>query len=101
LARRARTCPFAPPPAYEEIREQEPVSRVRLPDGGRAWVISRHIQQIRRIGADVAVVHSRGSVVLAGQDPVTAPPHLDTWVLARHDGVWAVEAFHSCPEQAG
>lgn len=30
----ARTCPFAPPPAYEEIREQEPVSRVRLPDSG-------------------------------------------------------------------
>ncbi|GAA5075479.1 type IV secretory pathway ATPase VirB11/archaellum biosynthesis ATPase [Thermocatellispora tengchongensis] len=23
----ARTCPFAPPPAYEEIREEEPVSR--------------------------------------------------------------------------
>ena len=38
----ARTCPFAPPPAYEEIREEEPVSRVHLPDGGWAWVVSRH-----------------------------------------------------------
>ncbi|GAA1647590.1 hypothetical protein GCM10009733_050890 [Nonomuraea maheshkhaliensis] len=38
----ARTCPFAPPPAYEEIREEDPVSRVRLPDGGWAWAVTRH-----------------------------------------------------------
>ena len=37
-----RTCPFAPPPAYARIREEEPVAQVRLPDGGRAWVVSRH-----------------------------------------------------------
>lgn len=37
-----RTCPFAPPPAYEEIREEDPVSRVRLPDGGWAWAVTRH-----------------------------------------------------------
>ncbi|MEU0794087.1 cytochrome P450 [Amycolatopsis sp. NPDC005961] len=53
----ARTCPFVPPPAYEEIREQEPVSRVRLPDGGWAWVISRHedvrtVLNDRRFSAD-------------------------------------------------
>ncbi|WP_410673574.1 cytochrome P450 [Amycolatopsis sp. cmx-4-68] len=53
----ARTCPFAPPPAYEEIREQEPVSRVRLPDGRWAWVISRHedvrtVLNDRRFSAD-------------------------------------------------
>ncbi|MGW0193296.1 hypothetical protein [Nonomuraea sp. NPDC003201] len=36
----AHTCPFAPPPAYEEIREEEPVSRVRPPDGGWAWAAS-------------------------------------------------------------
>jgi cytochrome P450 len=52
-----RTCPFAPPPAYEEIREQEPVSRVRLPDGGWAWVVSRHedartVLNNRRFSAD-------------------------------------------------
>ncbi|VVJ24877.1 Putative cytochrome P450 hydroxylase [Amycolatopsis camponoti] len=53
----ARTCPFVPPPAYEEIREREPVSRVRLPDGGWAWVISRHedvrtVLNDRRFSAD-------------------------------------------------
>ncbi|HEY0688151.1 MAG TPA: hypothetical protein VGD71_03850 [Kribbella sp.] len=52
-----RTCPFAPPPAYEEIREEEPVSRVRLPDGGWAWVVSRHedvrtVLNDRRFSAD-------------------------------------------------
>ncbi|MEV6638225.1 cytochrome P450 [Actinoplanes sp. NPDC051470] len=53
----ARTCPFAPPPAYEEIREEEPVSRVRLPEGGWAWVVSRHedvrtVLNDRRFSAD-------------------------------------------------
>ncbi|MEU8145983.1 hypothetical protein [Nonomuraea sp. NPDC048901] len=53
----ARTCPFAPPPAYEEIREEEPVSRVRLSDGGWAWVVSRHedvrtVLNDRRFSAD-------------------------------------------------
>ncbi|WIV58596.1 cytochrome P450 [Amycolatopsis nalaikhensis] len=52
-----RTCPFAPPPAYEEIREEQPVSRVRLPDGGSAWVVSRHedvrtVLNDRRFSAD-------------------------------------------------
>ncbi|MEV4362926.1 hypothetical protein [Nonomuraea sp. NPDC049625] len=53
----ARTCPFTPRPAYEEIREGEPVSRVRLPDGGWAWVVSRHedvrtVLNDRRFSAD-------------------------------------------------
>ncbi|MET0132738.1 MAG: cytochrome P450 [Kibdelosporangium sp.] len=53
----ARTCPFAPPPAYEQIREEEPVSRVRLPDGGHGWVVSRHedvrtVLNDRRFSAD-------------------------------------------------
>ncbi|WP_222871458.1 hypothetical protein [Nonomuraea sp. PA05] len=38
----ARACPFVPPLAYAEIREEESVSRVRLPDNGWAWVVSRH-----------------------------------------------------------
>lgn len=53
----ARTCPFAPPPAYEQIREGDSVSRVRLPDGGLAWVVSRHedvrtVLNDRRFSAD-------------------------------------------------
>jgi cytochrome P450 len=38
----ARTCPFDPPPEYRELREEAPISRVNLPDGTQAWVITRH-----------------------------------------------------------
>ncbi|KDN18306.1 cytochrome P450 [Amycolatopsis rifamycinica] len=53
----ARTCPFAPPTAYAEIREEEPVTRVRLPEGKQAWVVSRHedvrtVLNDRRFSAD-------------------------------------------------
>jgi cytochrome P450 len=37
-----RTCPFDPPPEYREIREEAPVSKVKLPTGGEAWVVTRH-----------------------------------------------------------
>ena len=52
-----RTCPFAPPSAYTEIREEEPVTRVRLPEGKQAWVVSRHedvrtVLNDRRFSAD-------------------------------------------------
>ncbi|MDX3191944.1 cytochrome P450 [Streptomyces sp. MN03-5084-2B] len=52
-----RTCPFAPPPAYAEIREKDPVTRVGLPDGRQAWVVSRHedvrtVLNDRRFSAD-------------------------------------------------
>ena len=37
-----RTCPFSPPAEYAEIREGDPISKVRVPDGRQAWVVSRH-----------------------------------------------------------
>lgn len=44
---RPRGCPFqeAPP------REQRPISRVRLPSGGEAWLVTRH-EHVRAILAD-------------------------------------------------
>jgi cytochrome P450 len=52
-----RTCPFSPPAAYAEIREEEPVTRVGLPDGKQAWAVSRHedvrtVLNDRRFSAD-------------------------------------------------
>jgi uncharacterized protein (TIGR02246 family) len=59
------------------------------------------VQSIRHLGTDVAVVISRGKVLLAGQNDVAAvEPWLDTWVLTRAGDSWQVESFHSCPEQA-
>jgi cytochrome P450 monooxygenase len=35
-----RTCPFAPPPEYEAMREQAPLVRASLP-GGEVWLVTR------------------------------------------------------------
>jgi uncharacterized protein (TIGR02246 family) len=59
------------------------------------------IQSIRYLGSEVAVVISRGVVLLANQtDPAEAQPWMDTWVLSRNGGTWQVASFHTCPEQA-
>lgn len=36
-----RTCPFAPPPEYDRLRAEEPVSQVQLPSG-TAWLVTRY-----------------------------------------------------------
>jgi uncharacterized protein (TIGR02246 family) len=59
------------------------------------------IQSIRYLGNEVAVVISRGVVLLANQtDPAEAQPWMDTWVLSRDGDSWRVASFHTCPEQA-
>ncbi|MFF0273069.1 cytochrome P450 [Streptomyces sp. NPDC004330] len=45
---RTRPYPFSPPegialdPLYSRLREHEPVSRIRMPYGGEAWLLTRH-----------------------------------------------------------
>ncbi|HWB37237.1 MAG TPA: cytochrome P450 [Rugosimonospora sp.] len=39
-----RTCPFAPPSEYADLRAGAPLARVRLWDGGSAWIVTRHAQ---------------------------------------------------------
>lgn len=46
-----RRCPFAPPEEYERLRAEEPVSRVRMPDGAPAWLVTRYTD-VRTVLAD-------------------------------------------------
>ncbi|SEG87703.1 Cytochrome P450 [Actinacidiphila yanglinensis] len=36
------TCPFDPPPAYEQARGDQGLTRVRLWDGSSCWMVTRH-----------------------------------------------------------
>ncbi|MEU6720990.1 cytochrome P450 [Nonomuraea sp. NPDC046802] len=46
-----RDCPFAPPAAYERLREQAPINKVHLTSGGEAWWVSRQ-EEARAVLAD-------------------------------------------------
>ncbi|MEV1177463.1 SgcJ/EcaC family oxidoreductase [Nonomuraea sp. NPDC049784] len=57
------------------------------------------VQSIRFVDADVAIVISKGAVLLADQTEPDAANHaLETWVLSRQDSLWRVQAFHNCPQ---
>lgn len=59
------------------------------------------VQRIRFVGADTAIVLSKGAILFAGQTEPTAESRtLDGWVLSKQQGTWRVEAFHNCPEVA-
>jgi cytochrome P450 len=51
---RDRSCPFAPPPEYKELRDSSPITRVRLYDGREAWMFTRY-EDIRAVLAHPAV----------------------------------------------
>ncbi|WP_156757117.1 cytochrome P450 [Actinokineospora pegani] len=42
---RAPGCPFDPPPRLAELREHDPITRVRLWDGTTPWLVTRHADQ--------------------------------------------------------
>lgn len=50
----ARGCPFAPPGEYAQLRRRAPVSRVTLPTGRRAWIVTGY-QEVRAVLADPRV----------------------------------------------
>jgi len=57
------------------------------------------VQSIRFLGADTAIVLSKGSIVFAGQAEAAPESRtLDSWVLCKHEGHWRVEAFHNCAD---
>ncbi|MFE6822208.1 cytochrome P450 [Streptomyces sp. NPDC057690] len=53
-AARAPGCPFDPPPVWQALRSQAPISRVRLWDGSTPWLVTRYADQ-RALLADQRV----------------------------------------------
>ncbi|HEY3687272.1 MAG TPA: cytochrome P450 [Streptosporangiaceae bacterium] len=51
---RAAGCPFDPPPAFRDLQDAGPVTRVRLRNGGTPWVVTRYADQ-RALLADPRV----------------------------------------------
>ncbi|MFR9732053.1 cytochrome P450 [Saccharopolyspora sp. MS10] len=47
----ARRCPYEPPDEYARLRDSEPISRVTIPTGREAWVLTRH-EDVRFMLAD-------------------------------------------------
>ena len=59
------------------------------------------VQSIRFPSTDTAIVVSQGGIMFAGQTDIAAETRsVDTWVLARQDGAWRVEAFHNCAQDS-
>ncbi|MEX5712697.1 cytochrome P450, partial [Parafrankia sp. FMc6] len=46
-----RGCPFFPPDEYARLRRDAPVTRVTLPTGGQAWIVTRY-RDVRALLAD-------------------------------------------------
>lgn len=46
-----KRCPFAPPPEYAHLRANEPISKVTLPDGNWAWLVTRY-EDVRTVLGD-------------------------------------------------
>ncbi|MFD7451114.1 cytochrome P450 [Kitasatospora sp. NPDC059827] len=45
------TCPFAPPPAYQQAQQDEPIGRISLWDGSPSWLLTRH-EDIKAVLSD-------------------------------------------------
>ncbi|MEV4318685.1 cytochrome P450 [Actinocrispum sp. NPDC049592] len=54
----ARTCPYHPSPAYDELREGPALQRVRLYDGTLAWAVTSHADA-RKLLADPRISADR------------------------------------------
>jgi uncharacterized protein (TIGR02246 family) len=59
------------------------------------------VQSIRYLNDHIAIVISNSATVLAGE--ASAPPERRewaTWILAKQDEQWLIEAYHSSPQLA-
>ncbi|GII95265.1 cytochrome P450 [Sinosporangium siamense] len=79
-----RSCPFSPPSLLSVYREQEPIRRLRYPDGHLGWLVTGY-GQARRILADnrfsARSELKRVPVARPGADPFIGQPALPGWFV--------------------
>lgn len=68
-----RESPYAPPAEYAQIREHEPVTTVRLPNGREAWVVTKH-EHVRQVLNDPSFSANRLDPDFPTFDRVSRPP---------------------------
>ncbi|MVU76148.1 cytochrome P450 [Nocardia sp. ET3-3] len=71
-----RTCPFSPPEEYRTLREQDPITRVTLPDGIEGWLVTRYAD-VRAVLSDPRFSSRRRGVTgnhLGSEELPPAPP---------------------------
>ncbi|MEU4240023.1 cytochrome P450 [Actinoplanes sp. NPDC026619] len=68
-----RTCPYTPPAAYREIAEEDPITKVRLPDGTWTWVVSKH-EHVRQVLNDTSFSADRFRPGFPNQAPADLRP---------------------------
>jgi cytochrome P450 len=79
-------CPFNPSPRYEQLRVEDPITRVTTPAGIDVWLVSRY-EDARAVLGDSAIfssVDASSSHLMGDKDNLGAPP--PPGVLIRHDG---------------
>jgi cytochrome P450 len=54
-----RRDPFAPPPEYERLRAEEPVSKVTMLGGNQAWLVTRHQDVLQALSDPTLSVNRR------------------------------------------
>jgi len=82
---------------YLRGREEIRTATAALFAGPRKGTRSVEEPESLRVVGDAAVVVSRSSILLPGEDSAPAErQRRSTWTLARHDGWWLIEAYHNC-----
>ncbi|MEU6584995.1 cytochrome P450 [Nocardia sp. NPDC046763] len=75
-----RTCPFSPPGEYRELREQDPVAHVTLPDGIDGWLITRYAD-VRAVLSDPRFSSRRRGVTGNHRGSQEIPPPAPGWFI--------------------
>jgi uncharacterized protein (TIGR02246 family) len=57
-----------------------------------------NVERVRFLSLDTAIVTTRSATQFPGEsEPAADRWSVATWVLARHESGWLIEAYHECP----